>query len=80
MDRKGKWKKKGEERKGDKSTYLGCYSCNSAEKEQARFKVTHSLVILILDYNVTLTLPVLFFMLIVTEMVIHNQRNEMGLK
>lgn len=32
MDRKGKWKKKGEERKGDKNTYLGCYSCNSAEK------------------------------------------------
>lgn len=73
---KGKWKKKGEGRKEKeiKNTYLGCESCNSVKKEQAGFKVTQSLVILILDYNIQLWPPVLFFLLTVTEIVIPNPK------
>lgn len=33
---------------------MRCHSCNSVEKGQAGFKVTDSLMILILDYNVKL--------------------------
>lgn len=74
--RKGKWKKKREGRKEDKNAYLRCDSCNSVEKRQAGFKVTDSLVILILDCDVKLWSPILFFLLIVTEIVIPNPKNQ----
>lgn len=48
-------------------------SCNSVEKEQTDFKVTHNPMILILDYNVKLQPPILFFLLIVSEIVIPKE-------